>query len=92
MNLIEKMKSKRDKVLTFILKKIYKFPENYQVSNFNYQIQKALPGKMFRKCITIYLPSSPPPYNKDNWDKKICAVVLFKLKFLSFVVTKPNHQ
>lgn len=76
-------------MLTSILKMLFGFPQEFQISNINRERTEAVDGPVFRVCATIHAPFQSPPYTEHNWSNKICAVVLFRKKILSFTVTRP---
>lgn len=76
-------------MLEAILKILFKFPKECKVVDINFNIEKAVPGKVCRECATIHLPTQYPPYDKTNWGRKICAIVIFGFKILNFTVARP---
>ena len=60
-------------------------PNNATLIRKDYSWDIAVPGtKVFRTCGVIHSPNCIPPYTKDNWSYKICAIVLWRVKVFSF--------
>ena len=76
-------------MLKKMIRKRFGYPTHYEITSIKFPFQKAAPGKMFRECAVTYSPVSYPPYTHENWDRKVCAVVIFGLAVMSFVVKKP---
>jgi len=90
--MIHKKKSK-DTLLKRLIRKYFKFNDNIRLTDIEFKLDKAVKeGSMFRICGTIYYPTCPPPHTDKNWYIKICAVVIFGVKVLSFTAINLDHN
>ena len=88
MKIFELIKSIATKIVSSLLKKLFGYPKEYEITMVKYKVEKATGGGVLRECASIWSPTLPPPYNEENWHSKICALVIFGVKILHFTVIR----
>ena len=76
---------KKEPLFHKVLKNLFHFEKNIFIKDIEFSLRSAIfKGGCFRKCAAVWSPSTPAPYNEDNWHSKICAIVFLGVKIISF--------